>query len=88
MIESSYVYKTGSTLALQVLVYDPDGTGDAAYGRYPLSAIFTAMIINALDNAFPGYTLTFGTIPDAATVAQVTANGLDDFNILYADTAG
>lgn len=88
MIESSYTYKTGSTLTLQVPVYDPDGTGNDAYGRQPISAIFAAMILKALDNEFPGYTIRLsGPVPiPQATVDQLTGNGLDAINVLYSDT--
>jgi len=75
---------------MQAPVFDPDGTGDDAYGRYPLTAIFTAMILKALDTEFPGYTIKLaGVAPVAdATVTQLVGNGLDAAHILYADTSG
>lgn len=86
-ITYGYLPRTGSARTYQAPVYDPDGTGDDAYGRYPLTAIMAALILKALDTHYPGYTITLAAIPGAETVTQITGNGLEDFNIMYADTS-
>jgi hypothetical protein len=83
-----YTFRTGSTRTMQAPVYDPDGSGDDAYGRQPLTALFAAVILDRLANAFPGYVITLGggTVPSAGTVAQLTGCDLQAVDILYADT--
>jgi len=83
-----YALRTGSTRTMQAPVYDPDGTGDDAYGRQPLTALFAAVILDRLASAFPGYTVTLGgaSVPSADTVAQLAGCDIQTIDILYADT--
>lgn len=89
--------KTNSTVTMQVPLYDPAGSGEAAYGRYALSdllanafdGITAESILTALVATFPTLTITIGGAnpPSQTVIDTLVGYGFLEGNILFAQTS-
>lgn len=89
--------KTNSLVTMQVPLYNPAETGDAAYGRYtlqdlldgPMSAISAENIIRSVAAQYPAIVITLGGAvkPGQAIIDELVLWGVAEENILWAQTS-